>query len=212
MTFSIAKFSADITKNGVLKNNRFVIDIPVPAVLAGRTLASPEGSAKPINEFPRLVQFRGCQAHAPGIYLNGSDDFRYGIGVSQKHVQGAFFNDVTFSFICDRNGSLYKYFYAWMASIFDFGGYASSGNGDSSYQAPTFGMEYRDNYVVDPSIQIFDDQGRTALNFVLRGAYPYRLAEKALDWAEKDQIMMLTVMFTYKSWGMIDTSVKAPTT
>lgn len=203
MPFNIAEFSANISDFGVLQPNKFFVYFSTPRGLYNSVI-SPTGNVLGALSTNYLVQMRAEQARLPGINLLTVDNQRYGIGTVQKMPYGTQFTDTSFTFVMDRNGQLYQYFYAWMTEIVDFNGAGQIVNGRQRYVSsqPSYLMGYKDGYSTDLSIVIFDNTGIPVKVITLYEAFPNSMNEIALDWNNQNSLMKVTVGFTFKEWSM----------
>jgi hypothetical protein len=108
------------------------------------------------------------------------------------------FTDVPVTFIADSYGELYKYFYSWMTKVFDFNG--SDGQNFSS--APSYLVEYKENYVTDIYVVVYNNSGMPTHTFVMYDAYPNAINEVPLSWGDQNSLMKITVNFTFKEWAI----------
>ena len=203
MPFNIAEFSASISEYGVLQPNKFFVYFSTPPGLYN-SLISPTGDVISSLSTNYLVQMRAEQARLPGINLLTVDNQRFGIGTVQKMPYAVQFTDTSFTFVMDRNGILYQYFYAWMTEIVDFNGAGQVVNGSQSYvsSSPSYLMGYKDGYSTDINIVIYDNGGNPVKVVTLYEAYPNSMNEIPLDWNNQNSLMKVTIGFTFKEWSM----------
>lgn len=208
MPFNIAEFSASVADFGVLQPNKFFVYFSTPAALYGNIIDT-TGNALSALSSNYLVQMRAEQARLPGINLLTVDNQRYGVGTVQKMPYAVQFTDTSFTFVMDRNGILYQYFYSWFTEIVDFNGAGQVVNGGQRYvsSGASYQMGYKDGYSTDISIVIFDSTGAPVKVVTLYEAYPNSMNEIPLDWNVQNTLMKLTVGFTFKEWKMEDASL-----
>lgn len=203
MPFNIAEFSANISDYGVLQPNKYYVYFSTPKGLYNSVI-SPTGNILGALTTNYLAQMRAEQARLPGVNMLTIDNQRYGIGTVQKMPYGAQFTDTSFTFVMDRNGQLYQYFYAWLTEIVDFNGAGQVVNGNQRYVSsqPSYLMGYKDGYATDIYIVVFDNTGIPVKVITLYQAYPNSMNEISLDWNNQNSLMKLTVGFTFKEWSM----------
>jgi hypothetical protein len=196
MAFNISSFSSNIGAYGVLPNSKFYVMMPPSGVLMGTLQNTAELNGEGIDTagLTRLMQFRAEQVRIPGLVLQTNDVRRYGLGVNEKMPHNAQFNDTSITFIADKNSSIYRYMYIWMTSIIDFAGTTTN------LRNPVFTAEYKDNYVTDIDIFVFDQEGFLSKQVTLYDAYPNALNDISLDWGNQNSLMKITVGFTFKNW------------
>ena len=133
-----------------------------------------------------------------------ADVNRYGIGVMEKMPYNAQFTDTSITFIADKQSSLYQVFYLWMNSIY---GFTYTGN---SSTLPTFNTEYKDNYTVDITLNLYNGSTNNSTPIQttrLLKAYPIYINEVNLDWAQQNQLFKFTVGFSFRNWTMDNVSL-----
>lgn len=202
MAFNIEEFNSNISNYGVLQPNKFLVYFATPRSLAGTF----SNSGNPLFNMDTsyLMQMRAEQARIPGINIMTVDNNRYGLGVMQRMPFNAQFTDTNITFIADSKGEIYKYFYSWFTSIIDFNGSGSSNmNGTfMSNPMPSYTMGYKDDYVTDIYILVFDNAGNLAKQIVLYNAFPNTMNDINLDWGNTNSVMKITVGLTFKEWSM----------
>jgi len=190
--FNINSFQSDISKNGYLQTNKFIVAFNSPPIMQGITIDD-----NPTSTTEQLVQVRAESVKVPGIALLQTDVNRYGIGPSQKMPFSARFTENAITFISDRNGELYKYFYTWMNNIFDFGGTSGTSNIGATYSTA-----YKDNYVTDLHVYVYDNAGNQIKDIVMYRAYPESINDITLNWNDNSNLMKITVSISYRDWSM----------
>ena len=205
--FNIASFSSEIGKSGYLQTNKYLVGFTTPNILQNYSI-----DGKPVADIEKMIQVRADSIKIPGIALLMGDVNRYGIGPVQKMQYKASFTSNSISFIADRRGAIYKYFYTWINSIFEFAG--ASGaivagrpiiSRNASYQT-----EYKDNYTTDIHVYVFDNTGNQIKEIVMLRAFPESLNEVPLSWNQNNELMKVTVSFSFRDWQMIAVESKAP--
>jgi hypothetical protein len=199
--FNINNFQSNISQYGVLQTNKFIVAFTSPLCMQGTS-----GDNTPAINTERLVQVRAESVKIPGITLVQTDVNRYGPGPMQKMPFNAQFTANGITFISDRNGEIYKYFYKWLTSIFDFSGTAAQTNIGASYST-----EYKDNYTTDLHIYVYDNSGNLVKDIVMYKAYPESMNEINLGWDANNQLMKITVSMSFRDWAMVGVDNKPGT-
>jgi hypothetical protein len=194
--FNINSFQTNISQYGVLQTNKFIVAFASPPIMQNVTVS---GASTLSTE--QLIQVRAESVKIPGVTLLQTDVQRYGIGSVQKMPFAARFTENSITFISDRNGEIYKYFYTWMNKIFDFSGTADATNVSASYLT-----EYKDNYATDLHVYVFDNSGNQIKDIVMYRAYPESINDINLDWSNNNQLMKVTVSMTFRDWAMLGVS------
>jgi hypothetical protein len=106
------------------------------------------------------------------------------------------FSDISMTFVADQEGTIYRYFYSWINQIVDFNGSANFA-GRSSYM-----LGYKDDYVTDIYIFVYDNYGNISKTITLYDAFPISMNEISLDWNATNTVMKINVNFSYKEWSV----------
>ena len=177
--FNIQEFSNKINQYGTLQNNKFIVTINKPQIFQSSTL-------------DQLFQFRASSVKIPGVTLDVTPTFRYGVGPALKMPKNVLFNDISITFIEMEDAYIWKTFSLWINEIFDF-----SDRGLSSYKYTT---QYK-QYYASPTIEIaiYSNDGELANTIVFKEAYPTSLADVNVSWSE-NTLMNINVTFTFKEW------------
>jgi len=174
--FNIAEFSAKINERGTLQNNKFLIKISFPGILAN------------VYKEEDLF-FRASSIEIPGVSFEFSNSFRYGVGPQQKTPRNPNFNDITISFIEDDQNRIWKFFSRWTNEIFNF-------DTDRMYVA-----RYKSEYT-SPNFEIivFNNLGTPVNKVILTEAFPSSLGNIGLSWNDKNNLMMVKVGISFTDW------------
>jgi hypothetical protein len=199
---NIKDFQSSISSKGVLQTNRFVCSFLVPSYLR------PNGAFDP--EQHQLISLRCESATFPGMALTTLDQPRLGYGPLEYMPHNAVLDDVTLTFLVDAFGDMHKLFYEWVNTIVNIQGSRgqSSLNVTTRYgsggSAAPFEVGYRDNYKTDVEIKVFDKyaEEREVMKVILFNAYPKVLPSISLAWASNDELIRLSVPFTYTDFSV----------
>lgn len=198
--FNLNNFRSDISKNGVLQTNKFLVAFNSPSCMQNVYFGTNQGTNY-ASTTERLIQVRAESVKVPGVALLQSDINRYGIGPSQKMPFSARFTENSITFISDRNSQIYTYFYTWMNKIFDFSGSSYESNIGASYAT-----EYKDNYVTDLHVYVYDNSGNQVNDIVMYRAFPESINDINLSWNDNNNLMKITVSISYRDWAMVGVS------
>ena len=182
MAFDVNSFKANISKYGILQNNRFQVSIPLNTNLKSATNMS-------LSDASRLLTFRAGKAVLPQIEFASVDNAIFGIGPVQKMPTNIIFPDVQLSFLSDGTGEIQNFLYGWFNYIYNFVGINNS--------VPTYSLNYKDNYCTDISIITYDNQGNAVTTHTLHRAYPSGIGAIPLDWGSNNKLMTIEVSLTY---------------
>ena len=194
MAFNIATFKSNIEKTGVLQTNKYDVTISLPPNFANLNIVSADGSTVGMTQGMRDLSYRCINASLPGLAMRTTDINRYGIGISEKMPYSANYTDVSLTFLMDRDGTAYKFWYTWFNYIFNASSVATN-NQRSFYTA-----EYKDNYAAIIEIKVYDPTGKVSLLTTLNGAYPVSMNDIALNWSDNNNLIKLTTTITFREW------------
>lgn len=199
MAYKITDMISTIAKNGVLQTNKYLVLLTPPVGLQGADIngAGTGGTAA-------LLQIRAEQAKLPGVLIQTSDINRYGVGPTQKMPYNVQFTDTSLTFIADRNGEIYRFFYSWMNTIFNFSG-INGQNTQANYK-----VGYKDSYSTNMQIYVHDNYGNVIHIVSMMKAYPVSFNEISLGWANQNELMKLTIGITFRDWKLEDVSASIP--
>lgn len=193
--FSVSKMTAALSQNGGLyQPTMWLLQLTSPPCLAGDQRPS----------------FFLCNSGvAPGKAIATMDHKRFGYGVPDKRVTGASFNDITFTFFVSNNGEPLNYFNEYLENIFYTN---ASGTADAASPAgtPIFNARYRDQYVVDMQVLLYDLAQDEIVQYTLHEAYPTVIGEVTLEWGGTDSFAVVPITFTYRYYSM--STIEKPTT
>jgi hypothetical protein len=195
MAFDITTFSNSLNQNGVLPDNRFVVSFTSPGAL--------RSSLSNVSQVDKLIQVRAEQVNVPGVALSTQDIHPYGMGIKRKHATNVDFTQNSITFLDDKNNTLYKYFYIWMNSIFDFTGVVNNGQINS---VPSYRVDYKknsdgtNNTVTNIFVNIYDYTNGLVTSAVMENAFPTSVNDISLDWNRNNNHFKLVVGFSFDRW------------
>lgn len=214
MAFNIADFKSHISKTGVLQTNKYDVTISLPFAFGEKSIIAADGSTVGIaKEGMKDLSYRCINASLPGMAMRTTDINRYGIGIMEKMPYSATYTDVSLTFLMDRDGTAYKFWYAWFNYIFNVSSFNGATNifGTNPLSDRSFyTAEYKDNYAGTITIKVYDAFGNVTLTTTLLKAYPISINDVALNWSDQNNLIKLTTTITFKEW-MLGDSQKAVT-
>ena len=191
--FNIEDFKSELNfRNGVMRNNKFLITFPSPRVMLGTG-----GEAALMN---RSIEFWCESINLPGYQLMQHDTRRWTYGPSEKRPFAPNFQSLQCSFIADGKGDVWKFFNNWLQKILphdtDRGFNAISNFGGYPYE-----LEYKVNYVTELNIAVFDETGKKKpVNIICKEAFPSQVIDTNLNWADTNNTAKVGVVFEYLDW------------
>lgn len=187
-TGSINNFRSQfIYTNNILRNNRFLVVIPTPKLF-------PRESNKSFLNLD-LVCNSGT---LPGVSVSTSEIRRHGVGPVEKRPYSVNFIDLNLSFIVDGRGGIHRFFTSWIDGIVRFDRLVTNPD-NRPFQQP-FEVAYRDEYVTDIIIYVYDEKSREVYKVTAYKAFPLFMGDINLNWGATDDYVILPVTFAYTSW------------
>ena len=200
MNFSPSEFRSQIDSRGSFqKLEHYDIFVPVAPIMG--PLAS---QGQPISTTNQGLIYYSDSIDLAGVSLGTLPIVRYGYGTSEKKPFAPIFNDIMITFYADGESNNLGYFQAWMMLINNFNmqkGINSPQNSSSAYSP--YELQYKDDYAVDLIITIYDNSGNPIRAFALREAYPIDIPSIKMGWAMTQDIMRVTVLFTFVDWYIV---------
>ncbi len=180
--FDIQEFRSNLSSlNGTLPTNLFLVTINRKAA-----------------QFAKVVTFFTMSTDLPGIDIALEDNIINGTGPVEKFPHAAIFNDIKLEFIGDSNGYIMKGMQSWMNNIVqydkDFGKQFSS---PENFHR----VNYRDNYISDIVITVYNNTSDKVMEYTLYDAFPYRLNNIPMSWATQNNMMVIDMNFSFKYWS-----------
>ena len=177
--FSVSGFVSRIGNRGLARTNRFRVLFTPPKML----------SVDESLDGYRQITLNCESAELPGRDLTTTDARIYGPTFKTPYMSN--YNDISFTFLCDKSLTEKRIFDQWLTAI----------NPETS-----FDFEYRDNYVAPVEIlQLTDDEVAT-YGCRLEEAFPLQVNSMPVSWGD-DNYHRVTVTMTYRYWVIDDKKV-----
>jgi hypothetical protein len=176
----IEEFKAQALDLGTLRPNRFKVRLFPPLSLSLPSIGDD-------------LEFWGEASEIPLIQLGTHQMQRHGYGSVQKRPNMVTYQDWQVIFRLDQAGLIYTFFNTWMNSIVNHDISTAGSNGNSAL----YEVAYRDTYLADLQLQIFDTQDNTAIGLTLIEAYPLAVSPSRLDWADNNSYLRSSVIFAF---------------
>lgn len=208
MAFNIADFKSNFESNGVLQTNKFEVIISLPSAMQGFNVndqKSGQTTSTPMLSTVDDLRYRCTSATIPGLTMRTADINRFGIGVTEKMPYSANYTDVSFTFICDRYGDAYNFWYLWFNYIFGANGEETNSNVYGSAittQRSFYTAEYKDNYAATINVNVYDTAGNKGIVVNLYKAFPVSINDTALSWSDNNNLVKLTTQVTFREWDL----------
>jgi hypothetical protein len=197
--FNVGEFSARVAQRGFLQTNRYDVRIFFEdTALAGGFLTNPDLGNVSVMDVSRDLSYRCVSAALPGMTLKTADVNRMGLGVQEKMPYSGNFTDIQLSFLCDKYGAAYNFWYDWFNYIFSISGQSTNGRSGRAY----YTTEYKDNYAATIEITVYDTTGRVAMQHILYKAFPTSISDIQVGWNNNNQLMKINTNITFREWSL----------
>ena len=120
----------------------------------------------------------------------------------EKMAYAGGYTDVSLSFICDKGGTQYNFWYQWLNYVFESTGDVS-GNLAGSVGATLYSTSYKDNAAGQIQVTVYENDGNASMNYTLYKAYPVAINDSPVSWSETNDLLKLTVIITFREWSLI---------
>ena len=207
--FNIGVFKqAHFAKAGVLRPNLFHVEFAIPNSIQ---FTNPNQTPGNISTTVRMLEY-WCEATAlPGLNIQTYQAQRYGYGAIEQRPLIPAYGETMFDIMFDAESLNHQYFYLWMNSIVNTDN-RDGPNSESSQvttggftnrqriSASPFELSYKEDYVADVRVYVYDKLGSVKKKIVLRDAFPKAIGDIRLAWADNNSYMRLPVAFAYTDW------------
>lgn len=197
--FSINNFRSKIAETGILKDNLFLVNFNLPGTLAGSY----------DSQRTRNLFYYASTAEIPAVSLDLQDVRRYGYGPSESFAVFPAFSPIGITFIVDGRGENRKFFNNWMNSITNFHAPNGMVTSPGLTKLKPYQVSYKKEYAVELSLTVYDESADKILIYTFRDAFPTSVSGHGLSWDSQNQLMMVTVQFSYTDWN--SNSIRATT-
>lgn len=189
--FNIANFKAFRDNAGLLRNHDFHIVITWPAAL----LRLPEFLAAERN-----MEMICDSINFPSVGEVTYNVQRYSYGAIETKPTLPKFSPLQATFVCDEPATIYRYFHAWVKSIvnYDFdSGITSTSSILATGTATPYEISYKEEYMSDLYLHIYDQYGNEVRRVMFREAYPIDVADVLFSWGRQNEYVKIPVVFSF---------------
>jgi hypothetical protein len=215
--FDILEFRSQLDDTGILQTNKYEVIITPPPGLTGSSITSVTGTANggestSFLDFTRDLSYRCIGATLPGVTLRTSDVNRFGTGILEKMPFSGAYTDIDLTFLCDRYGEVYNFWYGWLNYIFSVTGEEQS-TGPVSQITPGrkfYTTEYKDNYSTNIMIMVYDNSGEASIVYTLYKAFPISINDTPLSWSDNNNTIKLSTRISFREWSLNESALVGP--
>lgn len=139
------------------------------------------------------IRIRTESVSAPGISFLSVDNYPYaGTGVALNIPYRYNPQEVSMTHTVDNKANIYKTFRDWGNKIVDLEGGSKK-----------FAAYYMDEYTVQMSLTLFDQQNKMAKIVIFREAFPIVVEPMSLGWGQHDEIARFSVSYRFRTFEVI---------
>ena len=209
--FDIERFKAYIEEDGILQTNKFDVTIFLQGPLSTYKINDTAGNSDSTRQTGKDLTYRCIGASIPGLALRTRDVNRYGLGIQEKMPFSGNYTDIDLTFICDRYGLAYSFWYTWVNYIFGMNGsisgknvFGNINNFQNAQRGSFYTTEYKENYAATINITSYDNEGLEGIRTTLLQAYPTSINDIPLSWGDNNNLVKLTTKLTFKEFVLGD--------
>lgn len=187
--FNINEFKSNVLRNGLLKNNLYLVNFDPKANL-GRTLF-----------------FYTTEVITPFADLDPVSINRYGYGPTEQVVYRPVFSPLTIDFMAEASEqSSLILLTQKLNSATNFMYYNDINSGGSNYAGGVpnnpYEVEYKDKYTFDLEIYVYNEAAKQILTYSYRDCFVKSVGQLMLSWAQTDQLLRVTVTFSFTDFSI----------
>lgn len=192
MSFELTKFMAKAGLGGVLRDNKFTVEI----------LTIPPALRANYSQIRDDLTFYAERASLPGLRIDTNDVRRFGIGVEEKKPYTAAFIPLGLSFRCDPDAVVVEFMHDWQRCVVDFQNRDGVGvtSGILGGSQTPFEIGYKRDYAVNVRVTAYADDGHPATAIVFREAFPTFVGGTDLAWESRGGYYTFSAILTYFDW------------
>lgn len=202
--FNVGSFrSVVLGGNEILRTNKFLMEFTIPQGLFGNQHPNHQYNL----EAAQSLEYYCEVTNMPGININAQDVRRYTYGPAYKRPFVTSYGDLPVTFYDDVNSKNFGFFLDWLKLInnsnlsrSESAGIANYNNNSEAEAAWPYEITYREHYVTDAKLYVFDNVGDISRTLVFRDIFPMSIADVPLSWSDFNSLLRMTVNFTYLEW------------
>lgn len=205
--FDIKNFKSEILTTGVLPSNRYIVTFPAPLGLRKNPFATELDNTGEETNVPGLdrISLRCESVQFPGMSFAALDGIiRYGYGPTESIPYVPTFDDLSLTFLVDRESDVHRFFYSWMNIIVN---YHAEGQTLGLKKGPNnkmyaYEVGYKDEYVTRMDVAVYGSDNRKVMTGRVYNAYPKALPPIDLNWGA-EELVKITIPFAYTDFDVL---------
>lgn len=193
--FNLNTFMGQLQEvNSMAQSSKYTLEIKPPQWAVG------SGAAERIIFFCDSVNIGGGSAIPSDFKVQGYGPF-------DRRPTQFITPDITAQIMLDSNGNNLAFFQEWMNNIINID---VSGGENTEVNGAAFGeVYYRENYLSELTITMYDVAGNPTITYKAYEAWPTVLGDVQLGWNNTDDIARLQVNFSIRYW--VSSATDSPT-
>jgi hypothetical protein len=206
MAFNILEVLAEIGQNGLLRDNKFDVQMTIPPAFSAYSVTNLSQFQSVQGRLNLYVQ----EAAIPGVAILTHPVWRYSYGPTEERPLEPKFAPLPLTIRADAGGYLLAYFTEWVRLVCGFTQMAG-GSGSGSYGSilsingavpnmVPYETSYKTDYMSTVTITVYNDGGGPAIQRVLREAFPIMIGDISLDWDSRGRFLKIPVVLSYLDW------------
>jgi hypothetical protein len=202
MAFNVNELHGELARAGIMRNNHFLVEFPMPLSLRQNVT----GKAL-LSDTNRVLSLYAEGCNLPGVALMTEEVRRYGYGAYEKFPHTPVFTDMTATLRENAYGHISAFMQAWIkaAICFENRETLNTRSGPVLNQYPMeVGYKYDskngEGYATDVRIRMFNEAGEETVAIVLKDAFPIFVGDIPLNWNARSDYVRVPVTFTFSSW------------
>jgi len=211
MTFNVDRFKGYLeAAGGPARNNKFRVRIYKPKCLqpgsyfVKNNLTTAQNMYEGISTLDYFIE----AASIPGVSHNTHEIRRYGYGSFEKRPYATSFTDFNCQILFDNKRRNYDFLQIWMSAISNYNYQDGIIGSATTSGLNTFEIEYKDNYMTNIDLDIYDEADNNIAQYRFIEAYPIFIGDMPLNWGDTNNILRIPVTFTYYSWYSVSTATR----
>lgn len=188
--FSINEFKSVILKNGVLKNNLYLVNF------------------QQAKAFPGNLMFFTESVNIPAVDMDTQQIHRYGYGPVEQVPFRPVFTPLSMSFLVEATQrNVLAAMMNAISSTSAFMNYTTMSSGVSvfggSTQATPYEVAYKSAYTFNLEVYVYNEQQDKILIYSFRDCFARTVSGTQLAWANENQMLRIDVTFSYTDYSIL---------
>lgn len=187
--FNIDEFKSYISKNGLLKDNLYLVNF---------VQAQNKNGDIPTNLF-----FYTSSVQIPGVDLSTLSIKRYGYGPTEQYPDRPVFNMLNMTFMVEANQkNVVTGFMSMLTSATNFARYNDMGSIINNQKTYPYEVAYRNTYIFNLEVYVYNEIGAGIMIYEFRNCFAKTVDSINLNWASTDNLLKIGVSFSFTDFGI----------